>query len=331
MKLTIAIPTYNRIEQLRHTITLLVPQMNDMCKLIIVDNHSDEKVEDKVIDLLSSLNSKQYSILRNKVNIGGDANICRCFEYCETKWLWTLSDDDQIEPNAIDVIFNEIGIYSDTLRINFYSPHSLHKVRSKTQQYYGKKGLIQSIDTWGASIFLSTNVYNMDKIRFFHESISRTYSCSSQWLILLYNIKEQDYVVNSNKVIVRGLGAPKGYTPINLRIIDGFISILDIRMPYDEEIELRNKILTVDQLWIPFPGIIKSLMVEYMKSDRKFNLSYHLSRYYKRFYRYGKLKNFILYHFFNLLIRISPLMAFNVLRRLILYKNNNEGDIAKLL
>lgn len=94
--LTIAIPTYNRIEQLRRTLTNLIPQLDDRCYLMILDNNSDNKVENEISDLTELLSKESYAVIRHRINIGADTNIFRCFELCETKWLWTLSDDDEV-------------------------------------------------------------------------------------------------------------------------------------------------------------------------------------------------------------------------------------------
>jgi abequosyltransferase len=82
--LTIAIPTYNRSEQIKATISLLLPQLTPECFLLIIDNHSDVPVSESLAALLATLPQSQYSIVRNRVNIGGNANIVRCFELCDT-------------------------------------------------------------------------------------------------------------------------------------------------------------------------------------------------------------------------------------------------------
>ena len=54
MRLTVAIPTYNRNATLKATLEHLLPQWNERCKLLILDNHSDVPVEETLRDLLAA-------------------------------------------------------------------------------------------------------------------------------------------------------------------------------------------------------------------------------------------------------------------------------------
>ena len=53
MKLTIAIPTYNRNDIFRANLEKLLPQVTNECRVIIFDNCSDIPIENTVKDLLS--------------------------------------------------------------------------------------------------------------------------------------------------------------------------------------------------------------------------------------------------------------------------------------
>ena len=313
--LTIAIPTYNRINQLRNTLSKLLPQLTDRCYLLILDNCSEVPVEEAVCDLIGNLNN--YKIIRNRVNIGGDPNIFKCFELCNTGWLWTLSDDDEVESNSIMTIFNTIERFTDALNINFYSPCELHKQRTSTLLFYGRKGLIDSIDTWGASIFISSNVYNMKLMKSYYESNTGVYSRASQWLMLFYNA-EDNYIVRSCDVIVKNVYTSSKYTSVNLSVVNGFISILD--MPLDKKMrkDLTKKILTIDDGWISFQSLIKLLLIEYKRDSNNNDFIYHMRNYYYRLYRYGKVKNRIYYYIFLVLMNISPNASFVFLRKVML-------------
>jgi hypothetical protein len=43
-------------------------------------------------------------LVRNKFNIGANANILRCLELVRNPWVWILGDDDLPLPNAIETI-----------------------------------------------------------------------------------------------------------------------------------------------------------------------------------------------------------------------------------
>ena len=102
--LTIAIPTYNRPDKIYEQVMGLIPQITDEVRLIVQDNHSDQPVE----SLFSDDVKAKCTFLRNKYNIGADANIAKCFELCETPWLLVLGDDDPVEDFAVATILEDI-------------------------------------------------------------------------------------------------------------------------------------------------------------------------------------------------------------------------------
>ena len=71
--LTIAIPTYNRADKIYNQVMGLVPQITEEVCLIVLDNHSDQPVE----SLFNEDIKKKCRFLRNKSNIGADANIAK--------------------------------------------------------------------------------------------------------------------------------------------------------------------------------------------------------------------------------------------------------------
>lgn len=51
----------------------------------------------------------QCRVVRKRANIGANANVLRCFELCETEWIWILGDDDHGLPGAVDKILAHLG------------------------------------------------------------------------------------------------------------------------------------------------------------------------------------------------------------------------------
>ncbi|MBV1680226.1 glycosyltransferase [Bacteroides stercoris] len=165
--LTIAIPTYNRIEQIQKQVRLLLPQLVSEVKLVVYDNHSNIQVS----DLFTELELEKFLIIRNRVNIGGDANIARCFENCETKWLWTLSDDDWVQKDAISKILYYIRSNQDKTFINFWSP--VNYVTENSEQFLR---FLSRGDIFCSSFTMSACVYNMEILRddlyFYYRNLS---------------------------------------------------------------------------------------------------------------------------------------------------------------
>ncbi|UZX54513.1 glycosyltransferase [Yersinia ruckeri] len=98
--LTIAIPTYNRVDKLKKQIDRLLPQMNEFDVLLISDNATPGFSS---LDL-DYFNDNRLFFCQNNENIGITANIVKCFEKTSTDWMWLLSDDDEVLPDALDII-----------------------------------------------------------------------------------------------------------------------------------------------------------------------------------------------------------------------------------
>jgi glycosyltransferase involved in cell wall biosynthesis len=164
MRLTVAIPTYNRNEILKKNIRLLLPQLSDECKLLIIDNNSDIPVEETLKPVLSEFTEVDARIIRNRANIGGNANFLRCFEYCETKWLWILSDDDGVRGDAVRTVFSTISEHQNLAFLNFYTEGGTYPVRTEKILTKGLNEFLEKLDFMCSIIFISASVYNVNKI-----------------------------------------------------------------------------------------------------------------------------------------------------------------------
>lgn len=90
------------------------------------------------------------------------ANILRCFEECETPWLWVLGDDDEPLPTAVATILRSIREHGECTFLNFSSPVS------ERHQAYETRGLadfIERLDSFGNTLFISAGVYKAETIR----------------------------------------------------------------------------------------------------------------------------------------------------------------------
>ena len=160
--LTIAIPTYNRNEKINLLLAALLPQVIENVCIRIVDNASSSPVQDSV----SSIENKAVYIHRNSVNIGMAANIIRCFEYCETEWLWILGDDDIPNADAIQTIFNTIHQYPQAVFYSFSSNCcKAEDVQTEDCMNTGQDGLIDHLKSFSNLLFLSSGVYNCFKVK----------------------------------------------------------------------------------------------------------------------------------------------------------------------
>lgn len=154
--LSIYIPTYNRPEEIQRQVRLLLPQLKDDVILIVLDNCSDIPVR----NLFTSDELQKFTIKRNKVNIGGDANIARCFEDCSTSWLWTLSDDDFVKDNSVEIVLNEILNNKEAVFICFGNDHFSEIAGFEKLAFEFRKR-----ETFTMSFAMSYCAYNISKLQ----------------------------------------------------------------------------------------------------------------------------------------------------------------------
>lgn len=159
--LTISIPTYNRVS-IRETIQALLPQLTPEVRIQIIDNASPEPV----INLLQGISSSAITVIRNSVNIGVSGNFIKCFEHCETTWMWFLSDDDLPSGDAISTILNTIRTQSSHSFIKYNS--NLVTGQNVIKEDFivtGLEDLFNNINNFGNFLFMSSTVCNAHNLR----------------------------------------------------------------------------------------------------------------------------------------------------------------------
>ena len=198
-KLSIVIPTYNRNEVLLKVVRRITEQTNKNFELIIIDNNSPENPKKELEGML--LKSKiLYKFLRNKSNIGGDANIIKAFEVASGDWLWILGDDDLPYKESVDIIYSNIEDKKDYLFINFLSQN---EIRKQSFSSIGIEDFIKRLDYMGGLNFNSTGLWNLKyatpMIGFAYRY---SYSMSTTFSILLNGLNSSGKCFFSNEKII---------------------------------------------------------------------------------------------------------------------------------
>jgi abequosyltransferase len=199
----ITIPTFNRPELLLETIQALVPQLTEGCKILVIDNASDVSIKDFLAGV-PGLNGIPLEVIRNRHNIGANANIARCFELANADWMWLLSDDDVVSENAITNIRTAIFNSPDSIYFNFAFGET---GRLQTIRTLGLEEFLVAVDRWGDLNLISTNVYRVESMQKQLAQCYRFgYCCASHLVVILLALRdsgiaclEKDSVVNSNR------------------------------------------------------------------------------------------------------------------------------------
>jgi glycosyltransferase involved in cell wall biosynthesis len=205
--LTIAIPTYNRPDRIRNTISALLPQLTAQVKILVLDNCSPVNVQDHLKEQIGGDVLDKVEVIRHRVNIGGDANFQRCFELCETPYIWMLGDDDRVEANAVALILEELNNFKDQdlIGINFNS--NCCKVERKSAVTISSTAeLAEKLDFFGNWLFISTSVYKTEEyLKHIRYQAWGAYSMASQLVPPMLAISNHKTLVLSEKYIVSNI------------------------------------------------------------------------------------------------------------------------------
>ena len=264
MKLTIAIPTYNRNDILEANLAKLLPQVTDECRVIIFDNCSDVPVEDTIKDLLGVYSHIDISVVRNRYNIGMTANILKCFEVCPDPWLWVLGDDDEVTDGAVASILSDI----DRQRELHFITYAWDEDSFKREQEVITTGIdqfIETFETFGVVLFLSTSVYNMNKVvgsmsfaHFFQTSYA------PHLVMLFMSLGDEGKCAFSRDQIVVNKAEE---TPSELKWDQIFIYQLTLllRLPLKPSTitKLRNRLEQLTRVWTIYHFIFTLTFTEY--------------------------------------------------------------------
>jgi glycosyltransferase involved in cell wall biosynthesis len=235
MILTVAVPTYNRESYLLKNMPLLFSQLRGKAKLLIIDNHSNAPAESVLGDLLTQYDGIDYKIIRNNANVGGNQNILRCIECADTQWVWTLGDDDEVFPNAIDIILEDIKNNPDTVFINYRG--------DKDKQPYRTQGLEQfcsEMPSFGDVLFMSSNIFNRCELApSLYTGNHYTYSLAPHLALIIPALSEGKECYFSNKRLVVP-GSRGSWSRANFTL--GVYSLLEIPMSQRSREILSKKI-----------------------------------------------------------------------------------------
>jgi abequosyltransferase len=110
--LTIAIPTYNRADDLAELLEVLEPQVAQFpqVELLISDNGSTDNTAEVIAATgrLLTTAGGQLRVHRHETNIGADANFAFCYEQAKGHFFWICGDDDRIVPGALAEVISHL-------------------------------------------------------------------------------------------------------------------------------------------------------------------------------------------------------------------------------
>lgn len=214
-KLTIAIPTYNRVDKLLICIERVLQQTEGKpVDLVIVDNASTDATQ----EILEKINNNRFSYYRNDTNVGPDKNFLRGYEVATGEYVMLLGDDDYLLPGAIDSILNALSknpvmVYSDSCSLKKEKPFKYSKSRFDDIGlciYEDKDQFFEQVDIFVT--FMSAMVLKTDSVRKIQNKEQYIGTYFIQSYIAFEVMKEPGiYIVNTHNCIAASPNRTVGY------------------------------------------------------------------------------------------------------------------------
>ena len=108
VKLTIAIPTHNRVNELKKLVENIESVVVNLglqdLEILISNNYSGDDTE----IYLTKKTNPIYKIYNHKKNIGPQDNIKFCLEKARGQYTWIIGDDDNPDPSLIPLVLDQI-------------------------------------------------------------------------------------------------------------------------------------------------------------------------------------------------------------------------------
>lgn len=123
--LSICIPTYNQVNELRATLNSIVPQIKDGVEIVIGDD-SDNLASSEMVK--REFNASPVRYFKNHKRLGFDRNLLFVTNQARGRYVWWFGDD-VFEPEALSYVLNVLKQSPDISlmwinSINSYSPNS---------------------------------------------------------------------------------------------------------------------------------------------------------------------------------------------------------------
>lgn len=259
-ELSIVITTYNRRKQLNRLLKSLVNIPRTFYQeIVIIDNNSNYNIS----QLLKNYSQLDIRLVRNKVNIGMSTNIVSPFIHANTKWVWTLSDDDVVLPESLSLINKElceiepnIGLIKFSID-NFRSNKEFiaEDLSSLIDYYYENKNLRS-----GELVFISNSVYNLEKISdYLHYGFTYSYTYVGFLIPILKALNDQIVRVKFSSSSIIEYKHPEGDGYSLNTVALGLSTITDIGFDLDRK---TRKMLNVLLMSIPYKWFIANFFLK---------------------------------------------------------------------
>lgn len=180
---TVAIPVYNGARFLEGAVNSIIKQTYPVEEIIISDDASTDEAKELVEALQIKYPQTPIQYFRNKINIGYPSNWNKCFEYCRTKYLMILHQDDMLKLHTVKRLFEFLENNPEFALIGGYEDfidaegNMINVNKARDNKFYKKGEIFEFVINHGSYIACSSVMFNIEKIKkvgFFDEDTIAT-------------------------------------------------------------------------------------------------------------------------------------------------------------
>lgn len=229
--LTIAIPTYNRKQQLLRLLRSIEAQnCTELYSVVVSDNNSDYSVEEVINDEFDGVFRETIAVYNRPFNGGGDYNISSSFIHASTKLFWLIGDDDEILPGSIKEVIKKSLEHPDIPFFKFAMTGSEpmdEDIRLRCADDLvrcDKQGYLR-----GGILFMSNNIYNVELLKpYFSDVLYFGYCSACQIIPMMHCLVDSSFDVLLCKNPIVKYNPPEGEHWNYVKVVTQLSTILDI-------------------------------------------------------------------------------------------------------
>lgn len=104
-RVTVGVPTFQRVELLKETLSSLLNQTTDEFKIIVGNNDSNAPLSSNSLGLCDD---GRIEFVNHSKNLGQIENMRFLLSACETPWFTWLNDDDLMHPRCLEILLSAV-------------------------------------------------------------------------------------------------------------------------------------------------------------------------------------------------------------------------------
>lgn len=233
--LSITIPTWNRSEILRESLTCLLPEViryKSIIEIVISDNCSDDNTPNVINEFIEKYPQITIRSFRQESNTGYYGNFKKCKELATGKYFWLLSDNEFINRGIIEYLINILTTEKD-ISVVFLNDWGMVEDKIDSIPVYKSKSVDYNelfITAGGKITSTSAVIFSNNKVG--EEIVFEKFKGN---LFLGFGLLLHAMSSQKKGVIIYGTSLWSKYAQISFNVFEAFTIHLDLCINYGTE------------------------------------------------------------------------------------------------